>query len=70
MPRDDFADTYPMHGGEDIGLTQLDEDFAEAVVCETPQSETVLGKLLVACIARSGTVTSQTKTCGLSGVRG
>jgi len=32
MPRDDFADTYPMHGGEDIDLTQFDEDFAEAEV--------------------------------------
>lgn len=34
MPRDDFADTYPMHGGEDIDLTQFDEDFAEAEVEE------------------------------------
>ena len=34
MPRDDFADTYPMHGGEDIDLTQFDENFAEAEVEE------------------------------------
>ena len=34
MPRDDFADTYRMHGGEDIDLTQFDEDFAEAEVEE------------------------------------
>jgi len=40
MPRDDFADTYPMHGGEDIDLTQFDEDFAEAEV-EEPDFEPI-----------------------------
>jgi len=32
MPRENFADTYPVHGGEDIDLTQFDEGFAEAEV--------------------------------------
>jgi len=34
MPRDDLADAYPVHGGEDIYLTQFDGGFAEAEVWE------------------------------------